>query len=198
MSDQPPPRDGTAGAPALGSGGGGESGDVPSTSPAPAPPPPPSGPAPGTARPPYRQVPPYGPPPHALVALLVYGAASSATGFTLATSGVGVRLVATGAVSGLVSLAYFALLDGRPKGRTADQTALGIAVVDDGSGGPIGVVRAGVRILVRRATIAVSWLPVPDLLADVDVVVAGLPPLWDPRHRDVHDGVRHTLNEWVR
>lgn len=78
----------------------------------------------------------------------------------------------------VLSLAYFAILEGGRSGQTVGKRALGIQVRDAVGGEPIGAGRA----LARRVLANVLWylLIIPGLL---DV----LWPLWDARRQTWHD-----------
>ncbi len=101
-------------------------------------------------------------------------------------------VVVLGIVFSLIDLAYFALLNGSEAGQTLGQMALGIAVRDQRSGGPIGPQRAGLRILVLYPGIVLGWLPVVAEILGVYTLVAALSPLWDGRRQGFHDKVAHT------
>jgi len=65
----------------------------------------------------------------------------------------------TGSLVGLVvSIIYFTVLIGSPRGQTLGQMALGIRVIDFNTGGPIGYGRAFIRWLVSLISAAVIFL----------------------------------------
>ena len=101
-----------------------------------------------------------------------------------------------GIIFAAIELAYFAYLTGGEKGQTVGQMALGIAVRDQSTGGPIGTQRGAIRILVLAPGIAVSWIPIIggllSVLAFLYTIVAALSPLWDSRRQGFHDKVAKT------
>jgi uncharacterized RDD family membrane protein YckC len=74
----------------------------------------------------------------------------------------------------LVSAAYFTVLEGRPGGAGVGKRALGLRVVDQRTGGPIGYPRALVRWLTQLISAAVFFL-------------GYLWMLWDPEKQCWHD-----------
>ena len=69
--------------------------------------------------------------------------------------------------------------------------ALGIAVRDAQSGGPITTQRAGVRMVILYPWLVLIWIPfvgpLLGLIADVWSLVCGLSPLWNDRRQGYHD-----------
>jgi uncharacterized RDD family membrane protein YckC len=104
----------------------------------------------------------------------------------------GVGLVVIGIVFALIDLVYFALLNGSQRGQTVGQMALGIAVRDADTGGPIDPQRAGVRILVLIPGILLDWIPIIGAIAGIYTIVAGLSPLWDANRQGFHDKAART------
>jgi uncharacterized RDD family membrane protein YckC len=82
-------------------------------------------------------------------------------------------------VAFVVSLGYFSFLDGGRTGQTVGKRAMGIAVRDADTGGPLGAGRA----LVRRFFFFATYFGL------ILFVVNALSPLWDPRRRAWHDKI---------
>jgi uncharacterized RDD family membrane protein YckC len=83
-------------------------------------------------------------------------------------------------VAFVITVGYFAFLDGGKSGQTVGKRALHIAVRNADNGGPIGAGRA----LARRVFFFATYLGLGILF-----VINGLSPLWD-RHRQAwHDKV---------
>ena len=81
----------------------------------------------------------------------------------------------TGSLVGLVvSIIYFTVLIGSPRGQTLGQMALGIRVIDFNTGGPIGYGRAFIRWLVSLISAAV-------------ILLGYLWMLWDKEKQCWHD-----------
>jgi uncharacterized RDD family membrane protein YckC len=78
------------------------------------------------------------------------------------------------AVAVLVSVAYFTILEGGPGGAGLGKRALGLRVVDQRTGGPIGYPRAFVRWLGR-------------ILSAIVFFLGYLWMLWDPEKQCWHD-----------
>jgi uncharacterized RDD family membrane protein YckC len=78
---------------------------------------------------------------------IVSGILRAATSYTAGTS-----------LGLVVSAAYFTAMIGAPRGQTLGQMALGIRVIDFGTGGPIGYGRAFVRWLVSIVSAIVIFL----------------------------------------
>ncbi|HEY2565902.1 MAG TPA: RDD family protein [Acidimicrobiales bacterium] len=108
------------------------------------------------------------------------------------------RHVIAGVITFVIDLAYFALLNGSPKGQTIGMMALGITVRDANTGGPIDPGRAGVRIFVLYPGILLRWIPVLGAIAGLYTIVAGLSPLWDKKREGFHDKVVKTTVIKVR
>lgn len=103
-----------------------------------------------------------------------------------------------GIIYAIINIFYFAILNGSERGQTLGQMALGITVRDEASGGPIGVQRAGVRILALIPGLILDFLPVIGLVAALYTLVAAFSPLWDNRRQGFHDKVMHTVVVKVR
>jgi uncharacterized RDD family membrane protein YckC len=85
-------------------------------------------------------------------------------------------------VAFVVSLGYFSFLDGGRTGQTLGKRAVGIAVRDVNTGGPVGAGRA----LVRRFFFFATYFGL------ILFVLNALSPLWDPRRRAWHDKIART------
>jgi len=125
----------------------------------------------------------------AIVAAVIFGVTVS-TGLVAPTLGAAVLVV--GIVFAIVDIAYFAFLNGSPRGQTVGQILLGIAVRDSATGGPIDPKRAAIRIVVLIPALAIGWIPLLAFLADLYTIVAVLSPLWDRGRLGFHDKVAHT------
>jgi uncharacterized RDD family membrane protein YckC len=105
-------------------------------------------------------------------------------------------------VVGAATLAYFAFLEGGPKGQTLGKMAVGIAAVDATTGDPIGPKRALLRRIVIFPNLALNLIPIigPILagLAYLYVLLAALWPLWGPRRQGLHDKAANTTVVVVR
>jgi uncharacterized RDD family membrane protein YckC len=82
----------------------------------------------------------------------------------------------------VVSLGYFSFLDGGRRGQTVGKMAVGIAVRDIDTGGPIGAGRA----LLRRFIFFATYFGL------ILFVINALSPLWDRRRQAWHDKVVHS------
>ncbi len=98
----------------------------------------------------------------------------------------------------VISVGYFALLNGSNRGQTVGQMAAGISVRDADTGGPIPPERAGLRILVLEPGIVLGWIPIVGFFASLYTLVAALSPLWDDRKQGFHDKVARTQVVKVR
>lgn len=82
---------------------------------------------------------------------------------------------ATGDLIGLViSISYFTVLEGGPRGQTLGKQALGIRVIDADTGGPIGYGRGFVRYIGR-------------ILSSVVILLGYFWMLWDRERQCWHD-----------
>ncbi len=90
------------------------------------------------------------------------------------------RLVVFSLISLVISLAYFATLDGSPRGQTLGKMVLNIATRDASSGLAIGPTRAALRMFIMDI-LGIPFLLLIPWLLDV------LWPLWDPRRQCWHD-----------
>jgi uncharacterized RDD family membrane protein YckC len=102
---------------------------------------------------------------------LTAGATSASSLAPRVWEAIGVALV--------VDLGYFSFLDGGRSGQTVGKRALGIAVRDGDSGGPVGAGRA----LVRRFFFFATYFGL------ILFILNALSPLWDPRRRAWHDRI---------
>ncbi|MDQ3980681.1 MAG: RDD family protein [Actinomycetota bacterium] len=82
------------------------------------------------------------------------------------------------AISILVPLLYYGLLEGGQGGASVGKMALGIKVRDADTGGPIGVGKAALRRFIYN----ILWY-----LLVIPGVINGLSPLWDDRKQSWHD-----------
>ncbi len=105
-------------------------------------------------------------------------------------------------IAALGSIAYFALLQGSARGQSVGQMALGIAVRDVDTGGPIDPWRAGARMVVLCPMLVLIMVPVIGLLlgtvAQIWVLICALSPLWHPRRQGFHDLIQRTVVSKVR
>ena len=81
-----------------------------------------------------------------------------------------------GALGVLAALAYYSVLEGRPQGHTLGKMALGIRVVRQGNGAPLGYGPAIVRTLGRFLDAITFGIPLGLLWA-----------IWDPQRQTWHD-----------
>ena len=129
---------------------------------------------------------------------IVVGSSFGSSSYT----GFGFKLWIVTLIAGLGGLAYFALMEGSPRGQSLGQMALGIAVRDAQSGGPITTQRAGIRMVILYPWLVLIWIPfvgpVLALIADVWSLVCGLSPLWNDRRQGYHDVSQKTLVVKVR
>jgi uncharacterized RDD family membrane protein YckC len=79
-----------------------------------------------------------------------------------------------------VGLAYFAFLEGGPRGQTLGKMALGIRVIDFSSGGPIGYGRGALRYVGR-------------ILSQLVCFLGYLWMLWDKEKQTWHDKIATTV-----
>ncbi|MGH9028373.1 MAG: RDD family protein [Acidimicrobiales bacterium] len=89
----------------------------------------------------------------------------------------------------IIAIGYFAFLDGSRAGQTLGKRALGIAVRDVRTGGPIGAGRALGRRVFFFATYFLFILP---------FFLNALSPLWDARRQAWHDKVASSCVVRVR
>jgi len=81
-------------------------------------------------------------------------------------------------------LLYYGLLNGSRRGQTLGKLALGIAVRDARTGGPIGVWRGMGRYAMTMLFYVVLVVP---------FIIDNLSPLWDGRRQAWHDHVVHSV-----
>jgi uncharacterized RDD family membrane protein YckC len=81
-------------------------------------------------------------------------------------------------VSLLVSVAYFTLMHGSPRGQTVGKMAMRIRLCDAATGGPIGYGRAFLRWLV------ITVLAIP---CGIPALISDLAPLWDRQRQTWQD-----------
>jgi len=113
-----------------------------------------------------------------------------------------IKLWLVGVVVNIAAIAYFAVLEGGPKGQSLGQMALGIAVRDVGTGGPITPQRAGLRMIILYPSMALRLIPVLGLIlslpAAIWTLVCGLSPLWNSGRQGYHDTSQKTTVIKVR
>jgi uncharacterized RDD family membrane protein YckC len=80
----------------------------------------------------------------------------------------------------LVGLAYYALLEGGPKGQTVGKMALGIRVIDFSTGGPIGYPRGVLRYVGR-------------IVSSIPFYLGYFWMLWDKEKQTWHDKIATTV-----
>ena len=86
-----------------------------------------------------------------------------------------------GAIPGAI---YYAAMNGSRRGQTVGKMALGIAVRDARTGGPIGFWRALGRFLITELFRLALYIP---------YIFDSLAPLWDSRRQAWHDKVAHSV-----
>jgi uncharacterized RDD family membrane protein YckC len=79
---------------------------------------------------------------------------------------------------------YYATMNGSRRGQTVGKMALGIAVRDARTGGPIGFWRALGRYLITTLFGVALYIP---------YILDSLAPLWDARRQAWHDKVAHSV-----
>ena len=79
---------------------------------------------------------------------------------------------------------YFGFTNGSRRGQTIGKMAMGIAVRDARTGGPVGFWRAFGRYWITVVFSVVIYLP---------YLIDSLSPLWDSRRQSWHDKVTHTV-----
>ena len=124
--------------------------------------------------------------PNTVIVSLVAG--SAVTTGVITSTNVGPRVWEAIGVAAVVSLGYFSFLDGGRGGQTVGKMAVGIAVRDIDTGGPIGAGRA----LLRRFIFFATYFGL------ILFVINALSPLWDRRRQAWHDKVVHSCVVNVR
>ena len=124
--------------------------------------------------------------PNTVIVSLVAGSAVSSGVIT--STNIGPRVWEAIGVAAVVSLGYFSFLDGGRRGQTVGKMAIGIAVRDIDTGGPIGAGRA----LLRRFIFFATYFGL------ILFVINALSPLWDRRRQAWHDKVVHSCVVNVR
>jgi uncharacterized RDD family membrane protein YckC len=115
--------------------------------------------------------------PNTIIVTLIAGSAASAA--RISPTSASPRVWEAIGVAVVVSLGYFSFLDGGRSGQTVGKRAVGIAVRDIDTGGPVGAGRA----LLRRFVFFVTYLGL------ILFVLNALSPLWDRRRQAWHDKV---------
>jgi uncharacterized RDD family membrane protein YckC len=118
--------------------------------------------------------------PNTVIVSLVAG--SAVTTGVITSTNIGPRVWEAIGVAAVVSLGYFSFLDGGRGGQTVGKMAVGIAVRDIDTGGPIGAGRA----LLRRFIFFATYFGL------ILFVINALSPLWDRRRQAWHDKVVHS------
>jgi uncharacterized RDD family membrane protein YckC len=103
----------------------------------------------------------------------------TASGSSLLGAYFGLTLLA--AIPGAI---YYAIMNGSRRGQTVGKMALGIAVRDARTGGPIGFWRALGRYLITALFRVALYIP---------YILDSLAPLWDGRRQAWHDKVAHSV-----
>ena len=115
----------------------------------------------------------------------VVGSSNNQTPNPPATNGqVAAGVIVASLFIALIGAIYYGALNGSRRGQTVGKLALGIAVRDARSGGPIGFWRALARALV-------VWLF--SILLVIPYVLDSLAPLWDKRRQAWHDKVANSV-----
>lgn len=87
-------------------------------------------------------------------------------------------------ISSIPGAIYYSILNGSRRGQTVGKIALGIAVRDARTGGPIGFWRALGRYLITLVFRVLLYVP---------YILDSLAPLWDARRQAWHDKVAHSV-----
>jgi uncharacterized RDD family membrane protein YckC len=95
-----------------------------------------------------------------------------------------VGLVILGLTLTVGQAAYFTILNGNERGQTYGKRLLGIRVIDEAVGGPIGYGRSFGRWAVPA---------VVNFFCGIFGLVDGLWPLWDDRNQALHDKVAKSV-----
>jgi uncharacterized RDD family membrane protein YckC len=109
--------------------------------------------------------------------------------FAVGDSGDATALSVIGIVLVFVSItvgqaAYFTILNGNDRGQTYGKRLLGIRVIDEAVGGPIGYGRSFGRWAVPALV---------NFFCGVFSIIDGLWPLWDDRNQALHDKVAKSV-----
>jgi uncharacterized RDD family membrane protein YckC len=106
-------------------------------------------------------------------------------------TGFGLKLWIVRVIVGVISILYFALLQGSERGQSLGMMALGISVRDASTGGAITPQRAGIRMVIFYPSLVLSWVPFAggalSLLGDIWTLICGLSPLWNDKRQGYHD-----------
>jgi uncharacterized RDD family membrane protein YckC len=126
-----------------------------------------------------------------ILARAVFGTTTtlSNSGYTDTTETSGGRVITVFLVLLIAPLLYYAILNGSRRGQTVGKMALGIAVRDARTGGPIGFWRG-----VGRWTITLLF----EVLLVIPYILDNLTPLWDSRRQAWHDKVVRSIVVDVR
>ncbi len=90
-------------------------------------------------------------------------------------------LILLASIPGLI---YYGLMNGSKRGQTVGKMAMGIAVRDARTGGPIGVGRGFGRFAIMQVFYFLLFIP---------YLIDNLSPLWDVRRQAWHDKVVHSV-----
>jgi uncharacterized RDD family membrane protein YckC len=124
--------------------------------------------------------------PNTIIISLVAG--SAVTTGVITSTNVGPRVWEAIGVALVLSLGYFSFLDGGTSGQTVGKMAVGIAVRDIDTGGPIGAGRA----LLRRFIFFATYFGL------ILFVINAFSPLWDRRRQAWHDKIARSCVVSVR
>jgi uncharacterized RDD family membrane protein YckC len=121
-----------------------------------------------------------------IVLIIVAAATSQGTTNNQPTSGRSVvgAYVALWLLAAIPSAIYYAIMNGSRRGQTVGKMALGIAVRDARTGGPVGFWRALARYLITTLFGIALYIP---------YILDNLAPLWDARRQAWHDKVAHSV-----
>jgi uncharacterized RDD family membrane protein YckC len=117
-------------------------------------------------------------------------------------TGFGLKLWIVRVIVGVISILYFALLQGSERGQSLGMMALGISVRDAATGGPITPQKAGTRMVIFYPSLVLNWIPFIGVflsfLGDIWTLICGLSPLWNDKRQGYHDVSQNTTVIKVR
>jgi uncharacterized RDD family membrane protein YckC len=108
----------------------------------------------------------------------------------IASTALGLEIVGRSLLNTAMALIYNALLDGGPAGQTLGKRILGIRVIGDEDGEPIGYGRGATRAAVP---IGIGVVSQASLLLLPAALLNYLWPLWDQRRQTWHDKIARTV-----